>query len=223
MTKSSLLEKIPDNNTPQSALSSFADSLPDAKIIIKSNCKLCNSSNRADAENEYEKQNYNVQAVLNFLIKKGENITYNAVQRHLERHYLAQERNIRLKEYAEDLAPILRSRQERRVQLSERVAILEKQLWSLSMELETADLDQKIKGTAAVKQLSDTIASHEAEIYNIDKEAEPIALLMNNLRTIISDEVKKTKNEETKTVLVGLFDKLAASVSGVLVEKKQGR
>ena len=97
------------------------------QIVSKTNCKFCQSKYRKDAEERYE-QVKNIKAVHKFLQEKGEDVAYSSVRNHIYNHYLLHERNMKIKEYGEQLSGWIQEDRRRRGSIIERIAIMEKEM-----------------------------------------------------------------------------------------------
>jgi len=187
-------------------------------IICSSKCKLCQSKFRIEAEQKYEESNRNITAVLRFLKANGEEITHPAVRNHLVMHYQQQDTNIRVREYAKNLEPLLVQKRDKRSQLKERIAILEKESYDMLALTDGSDLDEKRKTADTLKKMFDTIIVCEKEIDIMDEALKPVDLMVKNLQVIVSEVIKEYKSEEVKRALMSVWDKVTASVADTFVE-----
>jgi len=189
----------------------------DAGVINRANCKFCQSEFRAEAEKEYEARGRNILLVQKFLVNKGEEITYPAVRNHLLNHYLEQEKNIKLKEYAQDLTLWVGITKNRRQAMVERIAILNKEMTTIAAETQGLSLDERRKSADSLKKLSDTIGILEDKISEVDNIMQPVEIVIQNLSNIVAEKIKSVKSAETKEALLDVLTQLSHSVSDIYI------
>jgi hypothetical protein len=189
------------------------------EVIFKSNCKFCQSKYRLEAEEKYE-QTKNLKSVHQFLLEKGEKVTYLPVRNHIIQHYIKQDRMIKIREYSDDLKMWLSTRTDRRSAIEERIAILNNEMLIIAAETEGQSLDERRKSADALKKVADTIMTSEDKIAEMDKSVEPVFIIVEKLKDIISIRVKKTSSEEVKRELMLLLDDLSESLKDLEIEKR---
>jgi len=187
-------------------------------VIKRPNCKFCNSPNRAEAEEKYEETG-NARAVYRFLADdKKEDISCIAVENHLKKHYFSQKRNELLKDYAENFEQFVVLKRDKRSQLLERIAILNKEMYELAAMSQYGDLDERRKSSESIKKIAECILAHEKEIELMDESMKPVDIVIKHLQQVISDEIKGTNSEEVKRALMNVIDKCYSSLKDVFVE-----
>jgi hypothetical protein len=188
----------------------YAAELKD-EVIFRAACNICKSEFRAEAESLYEKTK-NISAVHQFLLGKGMHSKYESVRNHLLNHYGIQERNIRTKEYAEDLKEILNQKADRRASLEERKAILNKELLSIAVDTNGLGVEERRRSSETMKKLNDGITEIEDKIAEMDKGLEPVYIVIGKLKDIIALRVKNTTSEEAKKELMAVMDDLSKNI-----------
>ena len=68
-----------------------------SSVIIKSNCKLCNSEYRSKAEDLYLETS-NISSVFRMLKSKDEDISIPAIRSHLKNHFIDQQQQEKIKD-----------------------------------------------------------------------------------------------------------------------------
>lgn len=188
------------------------------EVIKKSNCKLCQSEHRAEAEQIWDTKN-NYTAIRNFLESKGEKVSITSIRRHILNHYQKQEEDMRLKEYAEDVQKWLSIKQTRKQSLEERIAILRKSLAYIGSETEGKSLNEHRLSADAMKRISDTISSLEDKIEEQEEMMQPAILIISELRNIISDKIKSTDDKQTKEILMSVIEELTEKVGDLEINE----
>ena len=64
-----------------------------------------------------------------------------------------------------------------------------------------------------------TIASAEKDLQAIDQTMQPVQILINNFKSIIQEELKKTDSDGVKEVIKTIWNKLIHSVEEEIVPK----
>lgn len=185
-------------------------------IINKTNCKFCQSKHRLEAEKEFDKFS-NFKAAEKVFINYGEEISYPAIRNHLINHYMVFEKNVKIKEYGEQLFGWVDENRNRRAAMLERIAMMEKEMISIASETAGCRLDEQRKSADAVKKLCDTITAMEEKIAEIDNSMEPVEIVVTKLSDIISIEIKNASNNEVKRALTDILKKLAESVKDLYI------
>jgi len=190
------------------------------EITIRSDCKVCNSQYRLEAEKKFVDTGNNSRAAYLYLAGKGETMSYSSVYRHMIYHFLAQERNLLLKEYSGEIDKLMQQKYDKRKQLMERISMLTHRMYMIENMSEGKDLKEMLASADATKKLCDSITSLETELDKMDQEIKPVEIILNNLKNAVSEEMKianAEKNENMKNVLMRLFERVASSVEDILV------
>ena len=183
------------------------------------NCKLCNWEKRTEAEALFDRTK-NMTVVKRFCDDNGLDASYPAVRNHLLNHYKKIERQIMLKEYARDIDNILSQKTNRKTSLEVRKAMLLKEMVVIASETEGKSLDERRKSADALKKLNDTIGNLEDKISEIDEDMMPVFILIENLKDIISTEIKKSNNEQVKSALMSLLEKLSENIGALEINMR---
>jgi hypothetical protein len=186
--------------------------------IIKTNCKLCQSKFRAEAEEKFEQSN-NIRAVRRFLLDNGEEICYQSVRNHLLKHYLGSQRLESVKEWLEDVDRYSCSKYDRRINLYGRVKALNREFALIAAGTDGMPLDDRRRSADILKKLSDGVSGLEDKIDEIDNELAPVEIIIENLQGLLADKIKSTPNEEVKRAFMDLLNELSDTMGDMLVEK----
>jgi hypothetical protein len=192
-----------------------AESLSE-NVITKCNCKLCNSPFRIEAEEIYEQMN-SAKYVWKWLLGKGEKICYLPVRNHIIQHYLKQEQNVKIKSYSEHLKVWVNQKIDKKSSIEERIAMLNNELIIIASETEGLSLEERRRSSEAIRKITDSILMHEEKLDAMDKSIEPIYVVINKLRDIIAEKIKKSSNEEVKKELMSLLEELSASLGDLMI------
>lgn len=189
-----------------------------AEHICRTNCKLCMSKYREDTEQFYER-NQNYSAARNFLQSKldsdgeGETITIAAVRNHLIYHYGMEMKNLNLSEYSKELQQWVDMQDNKLFAMKKRLAVLEREMMVLSSESESLSNSERRKNAETVTKIINTMNGCEEKIIEMEKQYEPVLLIINQLKIIITDELEHNSDIRTKKVLCNVLDKLEQTVT----------
>ena len=187
-------------------------------VITKSNCKLCNSPNRLEAEKLYD-QNKTFKSIHKFLEEQGESYDYKSVCRHFNEHYERQKINLVVSEYIDGFVRYRVNQVSELDRLETRRDMFEKALLVLAAQNDTAkDMNEIRKNATALKALNDSVSSIESQINEIKKENEPIVIVLKTLEVLISDAINEYDSEEVKKALVELLTDFEERVDGLFSE-----
>lgn len=190
-------------------------------IIQRPNCKLCNSEKRIEAENMYESRKSILQ--IHKWISQYEEVSYPAVRNHLENHYVKQKNEILIKEYKEDVKKYAEEHKDKIQSLLHRKAIFEKTLYEMSAKNELiTEVEQQRKNANSLKSLNDSIIAIENQIDNIQKRIEPVIIILEKLRSIVSDKMQENISNDCKEILIEVISKLEEEADNLFVEEHSG-
>jgi len=185
----------------------------DEEEVCKPNCKLCNSDLRKSAEEKFAAQsNPNYLAIERFLKDNDEMISYAAVRNHLIYHFKHPQQQQTLIEYSDDLKRWLRIQPDKINNLRKTMIIIQRELTLLAAEADSLQGQERRKNAETVKKLADTLLTFEKEIEQMEKALEPVTVIINQLKIIITDEIEKTQSPETKGALINVVQKLNENI-----------
>lgn len=189
--------------------------------VYRSNCKLCNSEYRKEVEDMYDAQKRK-----NFLqIKRKLQEKYNfeisdvAIRNHLIFHYKAPLENESLQEYSEVIQAWMNMHTNKVNSLRARMAMLDKQLFMIGQKNEEEeDMQEKRKNAETMKKIAEIILSYEGKLDEYRQEVKPLTLIFNQLKIIVTEEMKNIDSIKTKKVLGSVLTKLQDSVGDMILE-----
>ena len=184
-------------------------------IIVKSNCKLCNSKFRINAEELYS-ESKNVSMVQRMLKNNGEDISVVSVRAHLQNHFIDVVKQEKIKDYVGELAKwksIQASKEER---LRTYLSILEKRIFQLAAYLDDRDDSESYKHTDTLAKLIAQASSVQQQIDEMEQKIEPAKIVIKKLQEIIEIRVKSSKSPELKNHLIDLVTDLQGNIGGLL-------
>lgn len=187
-------------------------------IVPKSNCKLCNSPNRLEAEKLYD-QNKTFKTIHKWLEDQGESYDYKSVCNHFNEHYTRQRINLMVSEYIEGFVQYRIDQVTDLDRLETRRDMLEKAFLVLAAQNDTTTNVSEIrKNSTALKALNDSVASVESQINEIKKENEPVVIVLKTLEVLISEAIQETSSEEVQKALISLLNNFEERVDGLFAE-----
>lgn len=175
-------------------------------------CKLCTWKKREEAEEYFmDKQNYT--ATTKWVHEQGLQVSLQAIRNHMLYHFKSQEELEMFKEYEKDVKQWYDGRESTIEQIRLRVGMLKRRMISLDQSIDDfKNAEEKRKGAEQVRKMSETILSHEKQLEDLKRENKPVKVIINQLGVIISDELSRLSNDESKRVLMTVLKRLKDSV-----------
>ena len=188
----------------------LAKSFPD-KPFMRSNCKLCMSKYRAEAEEMFARDG-NMLKVHRMLHDKGESISHPAVANHLKNHYKRPHLQEQLKEYADDMESWSKIHQDKKARAREHIAILERRIRYIEATTDESCPNSQKRTAESIVKLMDAINKEEDFIMKLEKEESPIKVLLYRFEDMIKIKVDTITSSETKNALMDILDEFGRTV-----------
>ncbi len=208
-----IVNEINDKDILRNFLSDVSE-----EMLSKPNCKLCNSKYRREAESKYLENRKSIRVTVNFLKEKGEEVSYSGVRNHLLRHCVAEDRIERTQEYAADLSLWIGRNIDTRQRLVERIVMLERAMITLGALAEDENLDNYRKNIELMKKLSDGISILEDKLESMDRQMEPVELIIEKLKDVVRIKVQKVKTIAERTAVLSVMEDLSEQLPNMLIE-----
>jgi hypothetical protein len=186
-----------------------------SSLIVKKNCKLCNSSHRHEAESLYVETN-NISSVYRFLKSKQEEVSVPAIRAHLLNHFVDHQRQEKIQQYAEDIIKWKQIEASKTERLSTYLAIIEKRIFELAAVSDQKIDSESVKITDTIAKLITQASDIQSKIDEEHKKLEPAKIILKKLKEIVEIKVKSSKTQDVKNVLVELVSDLQESLGGLL-------
>jgi hypothetical protein len=176
--------------------------------VIKSNCKLCNSVNRQEAEEMFA-QGKSSFSIYKWLKTKGESISDRAVHNHLIEHYQNIAIQDKIKIYADNLQDYskIRASEEEKIRLYS--ILLDRQIHILASQISPNNNEETRKSNENLIKLVDQAIKLQERINNIRSQNEPLRVFIEKINNALqikydscsSEEMKKAINEMIEIVV----------------------
>jgi len=186
-----------------------------SSVIIKSNCKLCNSEYRSKAEDLYLETS-NISSVFRMLKSKDEDISIPAIRSHLKNHFIDQQQQEKIKDYAADIVKWKEMQASKEERLKTYLAILEKRIFQIAASIDDRTDVESIKTTETLAKLVDQAAKIQFQLDEENMRVEPAKVVIRKLQEIIEIRVKTSKSAELKNTLIDLVSDLQGNIGGLL-------
>jgi hypothetical protein len=186
-----------------------------SSVIIKSNCKLCNSEYRSKAEDLYLETS-NISSVFRMLKSKNEDISIPAIRSHLKNHFIDQQQQEKIKDYAADIVKWKEMQASKEERLKTYLAILEKRIFQIAASIDDRTDVESIKTTETLAKLVDQAAKIQFQLDEENMRVEPAKVVIRKLQEIIEIRVKTSKSAELKNTLIDLVSDLQGNIGGLL-------
>ena len=185
-----------------------------SSVIIKSNCKLCNSEYRSKAEDLYLETS-NISSVFRMLKSKDEDISIPAIRSHLKNHFIDQQQQEKIKDYAADIVKWKEMQASKEERLKTYLAILEKRIFQIAASIDDRTDVESIKTTETLAKLVDQAAKIQFQLDEENMRVEPAKVVIRKLQEIIEIRVKTSKSVELKNTLIDLVSDLQGNIGGL--------
>ena len=186
-----------------------------SSVIIKSNCKLCNNEYRSKAEDLYLETS-NISSVFRMLKSKDEDISIPAIRSHLKNHFIDQQQQEKIKDYAADIVKWKEMQASKEERLKTYLAILEKRIFQIAASIDDRTDVESIKTTETLAKLVDQAAKIQFQLDEENMRVEPAKVVIRKLQEIIEIRVKTSKSVELKNTLIDLVSDLQGNIGGLL-------
>ena len=185
--------------------------------IINKKCKLCTCEFRKEIEEKYENQKRkNILEIKKWLEnEKDFHITNNAIKNHMEYHYGIEKRNIILSEYTKDVQKFINMRPNKISALKSRMAILDREMLTIASKGEELDIVERRKNAETINKLMNTLLTYETKLEEYEDKFEPVAIVFNQLKIIINEEIEHTPN--SKKILSTVISRLKEGPVGEML------
>jgi hypothetical protein len=179
--------------------------------IVRSNCKLCNSIYRSEAEEMFA-DGKSPFYVYKWLKSKKEEISDKAVHNHFVQHYQKPMMEAKLKAYAENLEEYSRIKIEEEDRLHLYATLLDQQVHTMASMLSTHNMDDMRKNSDGLIKLIDQAVKVQERIRNIRKETEPVKILIERLENVMTIKWQDAKSSEAKQIIKEIMDVIVKEV-----------
>lgn len=186
----------------------------------RKSCKLCNSKFRKEAEDMAERGTSNRQ-IYRFLVEdKKEEISYGAVNSHLNNHFREEHESLNLQEFASKLAKWGTLAKNDEALFGRYINFLDMEAMSLAAENSNLPLDQRRRNDELILKIAQIIASYKEQLHRIHAEMRPVEVVITSLNRIIQVKLEGCKDPEVKNVLTDIIEQLVREVGDLPVEEK---
>lgn len=186
--------------------------------IVKTNCKLCNSIYRTEAEEMFA-DGKSAYYVYKWLKTKKEEISDKAVHNHFVQHYQKPMLEARMKAYAENLEDYSRIRMQQEDRLNLYSTLIDQQIHVLASAISVTDVDDMRKNHETLIKLIDQAVKIQERIKDLQKEAEPVKILIQKLNNVMTIKYDDAKNLETKQAIQEIIDVIIQEMETINVDK----
>lgn len=189
--------------------------------IEKPNCSICQCDFRDEAEEAYDNQksrkNY---SAIKRMLKDNHNFdaTVNGIKNHMQYHYKAMKTNASMQEFADDIQKWVNMQTNKVASIKTRIGLLERFMFTISLESEDIDIMEKRKSAETVKKLVETIITCETKLSEYAEEIKPVNLVFNQLKNIVNDELAHVDSQKAKRVVSNILKRLHDSMGDMLVD-----
>jgi hypothetical protein len=186
--------------------------------VVKSNCKLCNSIYRVEAEEMFA-EGKSAYYVYKWLKNKKEEISDKAVHNHFVQHYQKPMIEARIKSYAENLKDYSRIKMQEEERLNLYASLLDMQIHTLASCINGINQDEMRRTHDTLIKLIDQAVKIQERIRLLQQDAEPVKILVERLENVMTIKWNDAKSSETKQAIQEIIDVIAKEMEAVNVTK----
>lgn len=205
------------NNKTYANIVDYAKDLP-CNPIVKTNCKLCNSVYRNEAEDMFAEGKTPFH-VYKWLKSKKEEISDRAVHNHFVQHYQKPVMQARLKDYAENLQEYAQIRMQEEERLELYSILLDQQIHMLAASINHLDTDETRRSQDSLIKLIDQATKVQEKIRDLRKDSEPVKILVERLNNVMTIKWNSAQNVETKQAIQEILDVIVKEMEAVNVTR----
>lgn len=186
--------------------------------IVKTNCKLCNSIYRTEAEEMFA-EGKNPHYVYKWLKGKKEDISDKAVHNHFVQHYQKPMIEARIKVYAENLEDYSKIKMQDEDRLRLYSSLLDQQIHMLASAIHQTNPEEMRKGNETLIKLIDQATKVQERINALQTENEPVKILIERLNNVMTIKWNDAKSPEAKQAIQDILDVVVKETETLNVNK----
>lgn len=205
------------NNKEYSSIIDYAKDLT-CHPVVRSNCKLCNSIYRTEAEEMFA-DGKSPFYVYKWLKSKKEEISDRAVHNHFVQHYRKPIIEAQIKSYAENLHEYSKIKMQEEDRLNLYATMLDQQIHTLASSLAASNVDDSRKTHDTLIKLIDQAVKIQERIRAMHANDEPVKILVERIENAMTIKWQDAKSNEAKQVIKDIIDVIAKELEAVNVTK----
>jgi hypothetical protein len=186
--------------------------------IVKTNCKLCNSIYRTEAEEMFA-DGKSPFYVYKWLKSKKEDISDKAVHNHFVQHYQKPMIEARIKAYAENLQDYSRIKMQEEDRLHLYATLIDQQIHVLASSLNGVNQDNNRKSQDTLIKLIDQAVKIQEKLREMQEDKEPVKILVEKLNNVMTIKWNDAKSSETKQAIQDILEVIVREMEAVNVTK----
>ena len=186
--------------------------------IVRTNCKLCNSIYRTEAEEMFA-EGKSPFFVYKWLKAKKEDISDKAVHNHFVQHYQKPMLEAKIKAYAENLEDYSKIKMADEDRLRLYSSLLDQQIHVLAASISVTDVDDMRKNHDTLIKLIDQAVKVQEKIKALQQENEPVKILVQRLENRMTIKWNDAKSTEAKQAIQEIIDVIVTEVEAMNVNK----
>jgi hypothetical protein len=194
-------------------------------IIVRDNCKLCNSSLRFEAEKQWEDLTKNFTKTTEWLNaevdklnlylddeEKESNFTVHNVKNHMKNHYAEQERQIRLRDYSKKIEELVQVKQHKSHLLESCVAICYENLADIASTEVGDDIKERKLRSDSINRIMSTMMSVIDLQNKIDGEISSADAMKSKFANIWIDIINREESDVKKRILMEMLEDFSKEI-----------
>lgn len=185
--------------------------------ILKSNCKLCNSQFRKEAEDMFAEGKSSF-FVYKWLKQKGQEISDKAVLNHYNEHYQRPIMEARIKVYAENLEDYSRIKMKEEDRLNLYATLLDQQIHFLGASINKVNIDDARRTHDTIIKMIGEAVKVQEKIRAMKQADEPVKILVEKLNNVMTIKWNDAKSVEAKQAIKDVLDVIIKEVKDMEID-----
>jgi len=92
------------------------------------------------------------------------------------------------------------------------IGMLDRDMTLLNAESQSAEGDEKRKIIDTLNKLAGTLLAYQSKLDEYQKSSEPLTLIVNQLKIVLTEGMSQARTDETKKVLTDVMQKMSTSM-----------
>jgi hypothetical protein len=206
---------LSEKDSKQSEPNYFQNITLKPTIVLHPKCKVCNSANRHQAEDIFQKTR-NLSQTHRWLEQQGEKLSWSCVRHHMQSHLSVSEINEKVEDYCQSMISWCEKERKKEQRLDALISILERRIIQIASIIDGRDDDAALKMTDTLIKLIGNILDVQSQMDDYKKVHEPVKIVIDKIQQIVQVQLSATPSQEVRKVLMNVVDVLENDLGGLI-------
>jgi hypothetical protein len=177
----------------------FVKTLSDEQPPRK-NCILCASPHRTEAQEMALRGQTNM-AIFRWLVEKGVDIKYGAVNNHINEHFKPFQTNVQIKSLAERMDKWSKLDRSDEALLNRYIETLDNQYMDFLSQHMSLPAPEQRKNTELMLKIAAQIAAFKDQLHKLESADRPVDIFFSTLKSVVQIKLQNLKDPEQRQLL----------------------